>query len=47
VVFPAAAVALFQTAELQWIKSNKRLIACDREVPRCTYVFEVAVKPTL
>ena len=46
-VFPAAAVALLRTAELQWIKRNKRLIARDREVPRCTYVFEMAVTATL
>jgi len=35
------------TAELQWIKRNKRLIAHDREVPRCTYVFEVIANATL
>jgi hypothetical protein len=46
-VFPAAALALLLTAELQWIKRNKRLIARDREVPRCTYIFEAAAKPTL
>jgi 3-polyprenyl-4-hydroxybenzoate decarboxylase len=46
-VFTAATVALFRTAELQWIKRNKRLILCDREVPRRAYIFEVAVKTTL
>jgi hypothetical protein len=33
--------------ELRWITANKRLIVCDREVPRRAYVFEVAVKTTL
>jgi hypothetical protein len=46
-IFPAAAVALLRTAELQWIKRNKRLIARDREVPLRAYIFEVAVKTTL
>jgi 3-polyprenyl-4-hydroxybenzoate decarboxylase len=46
-VFTAATAALFRTAELQWIKRNKRLILCDREVPRRAYIFEVTVKTTL
>jgi hypothetical protein len=45
--FSAAAVALLRTAELQWIERNKRLIACDREVPLRAYIFEVAAKTTL
>ena len=46
-VFPAAAVAVCRTAELQWIKRNKRLILRDREVPLRAYIFEVAIKVTL
>jgi hypothetical protein len=46
-VFPAATVAVFRTAELRWIKSDKRLIVCGREVPRRPYIFEVAVTATL
>jgi hypothetical protein len=46
-VFPAATVTVFRTAELQWIKRNKRLIARDREVALRAYIFEVAVKTTL
>jgi hypothetical protein len=46
-VFPVAAVALFRTAELRWIKSNKRLILYGREVPCCAYDFEVAATTTL
>jgi hypothetical protein len=37
----------FRTAELRWITGNKRMILCDREVPRRAYIFEVAVKTTL
>jgi hypothetical protein len=46
-IFPAATVTVFRTAELQWIKRNKRLIARDREVPRRAYIFEVGVQTTL
>ena len=43
-LFPAATVATRQIAVDQ---NNKRLIACDRQVPRWVYVFEMDVMATL
>jgi hypothetical protein len=37
----------FRERRLRWIKSNKRLVAPNCKVPRCTYVFEMGVTATL
>jgi hypothetical protein len=46
-LFPTAAAALFQADELRWITSNRRMIACDGEVPLRAYIFEGALTTTL
>jgi hypothetical protein len=37
----------FRERRLRWIKNNKRLVAPNCRVPRCTYVFEMGVTATL
>jgi hypothetical protein len=37
----------FREGRLRWIKNNKRLVAPNRKVPRCTYGFEMGVTATL
>jgi hypothetical protein len=45
-LFPTATVALFPR-QIAIDQNNKRLIACDRQVPRWVYVFEMDVMATL
>lgn len=46
-LFPAVTVALFPSGKIAADQNNKRLIACDRQVPRWEYVFEMDVMATL